>query len=70
MEDIDEQEEEEKEEEILGNNNDNDDAQYDDAIGFYDRENNKNAVELESPCNNAENTAKFIDNKRKMLQKN
>ena len=70
VEDIDEEDEkEEEEEEILGNNNDNDDAQCDD-IEFDDRENNKNAVESETLRNNANKvTAKFIDNKRTMLQK-
>ena len=64
---IDEEEEEEEEKEaILPNNNDNDDDQYDNSIDFDDRKNNKNAVESETPRNNAKKdtanslTIKFV----------
>ena len=61
---------EEEEEEILGNNNDIDDPQYDDGIDFDDRESNKNPFVSETPRINVKKfTAKFIDNKRKLIQK-
>lgn len=67
MEDIDEEEEKQEEKEEIGNNNDNDEAQYDDGIDFDDGENNKNAVESETPRHQNKVTAKFIENKRKMF---
>ena len=66
MEDIDEEEEKQEEKEEIGNNNDNNETQYDD-IDFDDGENNKNAVESETPRHQNKVTAKFIENKRKML---